>query len=114
MPPFEQLGELLKRGRALPGTNYKVKGFGQSHGEPALIYFIPNKNDPGKPSQKAIAKSSFDQAYQQLADTGEFSRKWFETNIEAKGAPCNFRAIGAVFVLLDIASYARGKYVSSS
>jgi hypothetical protein len=92
---------------------FTVKGLGMRRGEPALIYRIPNHRDPGRPYEKGITRSEFEQAYSELMTTGTFSSGWFRKNMEecAKHAPCNFTSLGGIFQLLGIAEYQRGTYV---
>jgi hypothetical protein len=95
-----------------PATKSRVKGWGVRRGEAALIYFIPIKKHPDRPSEKGVTESEFEQAYQQIIENGEFSRKWFDQNMQAcsKEGGCNFTTIGGIFKLLGIADYKRGLY----
>jgi len=110
---FELIKTAIQPGTSLPGTKYIVKGLGERHGELALIYRIPNNTAPGKHYEKGIAKSEWEQAFQRLRATGEFSRQWFNINMSAcaKSGPCQFLAIGAGFVLLAMAEKRRGAFV---
>lgn len=65
-----------------------------------------------RPSEKGITESEFEKAYGQLVTTGHFDRKWFNKNfgIAALQSPCNFRAMGGVFVMLGMANYRRGEF----
>jgi hypothetical protein len=54
--------------------DFIVKGWERRRGEDALIYFIPNHNDPNRPYQKGITKSEWEKAYQQIMNNGTFSR----------------------------------------
>src|SRR6516162_2115079 len=98
-------------GNITPGTmipqprnpaGFVVKGWGLRRGERALIYTIPNRNRPSKPYQKGITVSDWIQAFQHLADSGDFSRSWFERSMPmcSKEGNCNFTTIGGVFELL--------------
>lgn len=107
---------------ALPGTvipkpdakaDFKVKGWGRRRGECALIYFVPNHENPRSPYENGITESEWEQAYQQIIKNGEFSRRWFEQNMEACNdeGGCNFTTIGGIFELLGIAYYERPAYM---
>ncbi len=109
----------------LPGTNipkpsskgtYKVKGWGTRRGEEALIYMVPNLNDPSAPYEKGVTISELRLAYEQLQQKGEFSRKWFDSNLKGCAAEggCNFTTMGGIFEVLGKARYARGKYIVKS
>ena len=75
-------------------ADFKVKGWGKRRGQEALIYFIPNHLEPGRPHQKGITADEFTAAYNELMGSG------------------NFTTIGGVFQLLGIAIYAdKGTYV---
>ncbi len=110
---FQQIKAAMKPGAFLPGTRYSVKGLGERHGEPAVVYRIPSNTARGKHSEKGVAESEWEQAYRQLMATGEFSRQWFNKNMGAcaKAGPCQFLAIGAGFMLLEIANKKRGAFV---
>lgn len=105
MDIFHQAVTAFPKGANLPGTEYIVKGIGKKHGEDAIVYLIPNRKDTTKPSSKRFAASELECAYRQLSSTGEFTRTWFNSAMKecANGAPCNFSAIGAVFVGLNLA-----------
>ena len=45
---------------------YRVKGWHTGRGEPALIYFIPNRSNPSKPHQKGVTVSEWSLAWEQL------------------------------------------------
>jgi hypothetical protein len=92
---------------------FKIKGLGKRRKEKALIYYIPNHNNPEKPYQKGITASEFEIAYQQLLNNGELSRSWFNKNLSqcAEEGTCNFTTVGGIFELLDLAVYNPGKYV---
>jgi hypothetical protein len=108
---FQQIRSTVSPGVTLPGTKYTVKGFGKRQGEAALVYRIPNRISGARPSEKGITKSEFEQAYSQLVTAGRFTRKWFNSTLDsAAAAPCNFMAVGGVFVMLGIANYKRGEF----
>lgn len=92
---------------------FRVERMGTRRGERALIYSIPNNNDPKNPYEKGVTASEFEKAYDQLMRTGELTRRWFKRNIpacEAEG-PCNFTTVGGLFILLRKSMYAaRGVY----
>lgn len=95
-------------------ADFKIKGWGNRRGQEALIYFIPNHKDPGKPYQKGITTTEFTAAYNELIKSGELTRHWFNSKLPAcaKEGGCNFTTIGGVFQLLGIASYAgNGSYL---
>ena len=98
-------------GTAIPKPNtsmpYRTKGWGRRRGEPALVYFIPNRNNPDYPYETGITETEFERAYNQLIHSGEFNRKWFDTTLAgcAKEGGCNFTTIGGIFQLLGEASY---------
>jgi len=109
---------IFPRVRAIPaGTllppNYEVDGITSTRDESAaLSYLIPNKRG-GKPSKKNIPEAEWELAYEHLISAEEFSRVWFETNIPcSKNGGCNFRVIGEVFVLLNIAQKIGALYAS--
>jgi hypothetical protein len=109
---FQETVKAFPRGSKLPGTGYTIKGPGKRHGGEAIVYLVPNRKDPDKPFQKGFAASELRRAYQRLLSSGEFSRAWFESEMKecAKGAPCNFLAIGAAFVGLKLANKERGMF----
>ena len=93
-------------------ANFIVKGWGIRRGEEALIYLIPNHNNPHKPYPKGINVSEWEKAYDQITSKNEFSRQWFNQNMPAcaNEGGCNFTTIGGIFELLGIAEYERGVY----
>jgi hypothetical protein len=109
---FQEAVKAFPRGAKLPATEYTIKGLGVRHGEEAIVYLVPNRKDPDKPSQKGFGASGLRCAYQRLLSSGGFSRSWFNSEMKecAKGAPCNFLAIGAVFVGLQLADKERGVF----
>ena len=93
--------------------DFTVKGWGKRSGETALIYFIPNHNDPHKPHQKGITVGEWEQAYRQLLTTGEFTREWFNAQMPrcSMEGGCNFTTIGGILSLIGLADYSnRGVY----
>ena len=92
-----------------PATSepYNTKGWGRRRDEPALVYLIPNRSNSDYPYQKGITETEFQRAYSQLNQTGEFTRKWFETELAGcdREGGCNFTTIGGIFELLGEASY---------
>jgi hypothetical protein len=108
----------LKEGTAIPKpkatAEFKIKGWGKRRGELALTYCIPNHKGPERPLVKGITVTEFKRAYNQLLESGQFTRRWFNTNLEfcAKEGSCNFTTIGGIFQLIGLANYARpGTYV---
>jgi hypothetical protein len=112
MIPWERIESAASSGTLLPETTFRVKGPGIRRGEKALVYLIPNAKRPEKPSEKGFNISEFGDAYRQLVRSGEFTTAWFRANLAEcfDEGDCNFKAIGAVFLLLGKASYTRGKY----
>jgi hypothetical protein len=115
----ELLAELQKR--ITPGTiipkpqakaDFIVKGWGIRRGERALIYTIPNHNNPARPYLKGITASEWDLAFTQLRATGDFSSAWFQRAMAAcaKEGSCNFTTIGGILQLLGYAVYSHGAY----
>lgn len=106
----------------LPGTtipkphatqHVQLKGIGQRRGEDALIYSIPNHNDPSHPYQKGVTRSELEQAYCELRRSKSISRAWFNREMQAAAAEggCNFTTIGGLFQLIGTARYSSiGKY----
>jgi hypothetical protein len=98
-------------------ADFKVKGWGSRRGQKALIYLIPNHSEPTKPYQKGVTANEFTLAYNELIKSGEFTRRWFNSELPAcaKEGGCNFTTIGGVFQLLGIATYeSRGTYLRLS
>ena len=108
--------------KAAPGTvipkpegsrDFIVKGWGKRRGGRALVYTIPNHSNPRQPYEKGINESEWILAYNQLVETGEFTRSWFKETLakcSIKGS-CNFTTIGGIFDLLGDAKYEkRGVY----
>ena len=94
-------------------ADFVVKNWGIRRGEPALIYLIPNHQNPSKPYQKGITESEFDRSFAELQKCGELTRAWFDRSLHkcAKEGGCNFTTIGGIFELLGVARYAnRGTY----
>jgi len=114
MEIFSQAVSAFPPGATLPETAYVVKGEGKRHHEKAIVYYIPNSKQPTKPDEKGFTSSELCHAYSQLLSAKEFTRAWFNTEIESGkfsgGAPCNFLAIGAVFVGLGLATKQRGLF----
>ncbi|MDD5688147.1 MAG: hypothetical protein PHE88_09995 [Elusimicrobia bacterium] len=115
----KMVNEKLHSGLKIPGTTFIVKGCGKRRGKCALIYLIPNNNNPNKPYEKGITKPEWQQAYQQIKTNKIFTRQWFNKNMKlcVKEGGCNFKFIGHVFVFLKKANYKnhgvfskRGKY----
>lgn len=94
------------------GGEFIVKGWGTRRGETVLIYTIPNHKNPGRPYPKGITCSEWRMAFDQLSNTGEFSRKWFDEQLPAcaKEGSCNFTTIGGIFEQLGHARHERGVY----
>ncbi len=96
-----------------PKGRFLVKGWGRRRDEDALIYTIPNHNNPAKPYEKGITVSEFDTAYERLRASGKLTRQWFDDHIPAcaKEGSCNFTTIGGIFEILGEAKYiGNGEY----
>ncbi|MFQ5862326.1 MAG: hypothetical protein ACE5IC_04295 [Candidatus Brocadiales bacterium] len=112
----EQIKNQVYPGTVIPKpeakANFVVKGWGKRRGENALIYKIPNHKNPNRPYQKGITESEFRQAHRQIINNGNFTREWFDQNLQpcAEEGGCNFTTIGGIFELLGIAYYERGVY----
>jgi hypothetical protein len=82
MYPIVGLVMHLSAGTAIPKpeakSDFLVKGVGRRSGETALIYLIPNHGNPAKPHQKGVTVSEWTQACNQLCESGEFTRAWFD------------------------------------
>ncbi len=113
MSIFHTIIAVVLPGMTLPGTRYTVKCVGQRHGERALVYRIPSNTPRRKPSEKGVSESEVEQAHTQLLAAGVFTRRWFLENMPEceKAGPCQFLAIGAVFVALGLAVQERGRFV---
>lgn len=111
---FPQIKARIQPGRLL-GSSYTVTSYETNRdGEEVLVYRI-RKRAPstGRPSQKRITKSEWEQAHARLLAVGEFSREWFRKNMpNANASPCNFTVIGEAFLLLGVAdSHRPAKYI---
>ncbi|HEY6348199.1 MAG TPA: hypothetical protein VI636_02195 [Candidatus Angelobacter sp.] len=113
---FREIKAQAQPGTAIPETSYRVKGIGKRRGEDALVYLIPNRKASSSPHQKGVTGLEFERAYQHLTEDGDFTRRWFKLNMPdcEKEGPCQFLAIGGLFVLLGRASKQRGRYVLRS
>lgn len=108
----------LKPGTVIPKpkatADFRIKGWGKRRGEAALTYWVPNHKTPSKPLVKGITVLEFSRSYEQLLKGAQFTRRWFNANLEAcaKEGSCNFTTIGGIFELLGVAHYDRpGTYV---
>jgi hypothetical protein len=112
----EQIRAKARSGVVIPKPEAKsdfiVKGWGRRRGEEALVYFVPNHENPGRPNQKGVNISEWKKAYSRVMSGEDFSRQWFETNMTAcfDEGDCNFTTIGGIFRLLDLVDYERGVY----
>ena len=109
---FQEAVRAFPRGAKLPGTGYTVKGLGKRQGEDAIVYLVPNREDPTKPFQKGVSASELRSSYDRLLSSGEFTRRWFSSAMSqcAKCAPCNFLVMGAIFVGLKLADKKYGLF----
>jgi hypothetical protein len=92
---------------------FTIKGLGTRRGEKALIYRIPSHSLKSKHYEKGITISEFSNAHNELVSSKEFSRQWFNKNMQlcAKEGACNFTTIGGLFEILGYAEYLeRGLY----
>lgn len=93
--------------------DFTVKGWGKRRNQAALVYRIPNHNEPSRPYEKGVTELEFEAAYNQIMKSGALTREWFNAKLPAcaKEGGCNFTTIGGVFELLGIVRYsARGTY----
>ncbi len=117
MEDHESEHSLLDQLRALlPGTiipkpravdDFKIRGWGKRNSEIALIYLIPNHNNPDRPYQKGVTAGEWQQAYRRLTSAEEFTREWFKANMPrcASEGSCNFTSIGGTLSPLGHAHY---------
>ncbi len=113
----ERIRKSVRPGTVIPkpeaNANFVVKAWGTRRGEAALVYFIPNHGNLGKPHQKGVTVSEFERAFGELERSGEFTRAWFNKHLAscATEGACNYTTIGGVFELLGEATYSkRGVY----
>ncbi len=94
--------------------DFIVKGWGKRRGEEALIYYIPNHNNPDKPYEKGINVSEWQKVYRRISTGEDFVKEWFSRNLPACATEgdCNFTTIGGVLQKLGIVDYERGQYIS--
>lgn len=88
--------------------SFTVKGEGRRRGERALVYRIPNHNDPARPHEKGVTATDLEKAHIELIQTGSLTRAWFNDHLAAcadEGA-YNFTTIGGLFIFLGEAEYA--------
>ncbi len=85
----------------------KFERWGLRRGERALIYSMPNHTSAGKRYEKGVNISEIRQAFDQLVDSGEFSRSWFQKHMPDcnQEGSCNYTTIGGLFELLEIAKH---------
>ncbi|WP_057462792.1 hypothetical protein [Pseudovibrio sp. POLY-S9] len=110
----EDLIDALQRipaGSLIPKPNaqapFTVKGWGKRRGERALIYNIPNHQNPHRPHSKGITISEWEVVATYLFEHRQLSRRWFNETLPAcaKEGGCNFTTIGGVFEMLGLAEY---------
>jgi hypothetical protein len=84
-----------------------VKGDGIRRDQRALIYTIPNRNNPTKHYEKGITYVELEEAYAQLRRAGRLTNPWFRHHLSAcyTEGSCNFTTVGGLFVLLGEAEY---------
>ncbi len=105
------IGQVIPKPKAK--ENFTIKGWGKRRNERALIYFIPNHKNSGKPYQKGITITEFEIAYNQIKSSSNLTRKWFNEKLSncAKEGSCNYTTIGGIFELLGVAKYKQnGEY----
>jgi hypothetical protein len=103
--------------KPMSADSSRLARWGTRRSERALIYSMPNHKDPSKPHEKGVTINEFQQAFDQLVDTGNFSREWFNANMAAcrKKGSCNFITIGGIFQMIGIADYdSAGRYCFST
>ncbi|WP_297338715.1 hypothetical protein [Pseudophaeobacter sp.] len=91
----------------------EIARWGIRRRSPALIYQIPNHQIPTNPHKKGVTIEEFRKAFEQLMQSGEFKRSWFEDHLPAcrKEGSCNFTTIGGIFSLIGLSEYAGpGRY----
>ena len=105
----EQVIEALRKfppGTTIPkpsGTDeFKIKGWGKRRKQTAMVYRIPNRKRPSKPTEKGVTIAEWEQAYRQLLADGELTKRWLDSNIPGlnDGGGCNFITVGGMFTLL--------------
>ena len=92
---------------------FKIKGEGIIRGERAIMYSIPNRKNPARPSQKGVTASQLEKAYHQLLRSGVLTRDWWNNHVRysAGEGGCNFTTVGGLLQLLGEAEYVkRGVY----
>lgn len=114
---IERIRNKVSRGTVIPKpeatSDFVVKAWGHRRGERAIVYFIPNRKNPGKSHEKGITETEFEHAFKQLHTSGKFTHAWFNKNLPgcAKEGSCNYTTIGGIFELLGEAEYSsRGVY----
>lgn len=118
MDIIDRIKQSVQPGMSIPKpaakSDFVVKGWGNRRGEQALIYYIPNHSESNHPYQKGITLGEWLQAYDQILQNKQFTRKWFNEHMQgcAKEGGCNFTTIGGIFELLGVAKYdGSGVYV---
>jgi hypothetical protein len=84
-----------------------IKGWANRGGLPALIYISPNRANPAHPHEDGINTVEWEQAYKQLLDTGEFTKKWYAHHMPRCSTKNRrgFSTIGGLFSLIGLAKY---------
>jgi hypothetical protein len=115
---------ILNLQRLPPGTvipqpeaqaHFTIKGWGNRGGLPALICSSPNRAHPAQPHESGINTVEWKQAYQQLLDTGAFTKKWYAHHMPRCSTESrrSFATIGGLFSLIGLAKYeSKGVYRS--
>jgi hypothetical protein len=111
----------LPSGTIIPkpsGTSeFRVKGIGMRSREDALVYRVPNRQNPSQPHEKGITMSEFQAAYIKIASDGVFTKVRFDQNLMrcSREGSCNFTTIGGLLCEFGVAAYdARGTYRKDS
>lgn len=97
---------------------FKIKGIGIRRNEEAIIYSIPNHNNPQHPYEKGITFSEFSTVIKQLDEVGFITRDWFNKNLPncAKEGTCNYTSLCGILENLGYVKYLgnkSGKYIRS-
>lgn len=108
---LEELLTLVEKKARIPkpvsDNPFTIKGTGKRRGELAVIYYIPNHDNPNKPHQKGITVSEFLALLNEAQMKGEVTREWFNNNLPAcaKEGGCNFTSACGILELLGYLKY---------
>lgn len=64
-------------------------------------------------NSKTVSFQEMHAALHEIENNGQISRDWFKKQfpVQSKTAPCNYSAIGGLFMHLSYVRYEKGKYV---